>query len=86
MSRTVQISLPEELAAVVASAVANGEYASESDAILDAVVEWETQRLSETISVEELCSAWREGVESGPGRSMSIEEIKAEARRRHGAA
>jgi antitoxin ParD1/3/4 len=74
--------LPDDLAAEVASAVQGGEYASESDAILGAVAEWRVQRQVETIGVEELRHLWQEGVDSGRGRSKSIEEIKAEARRR----
>lgn len=81
-NRTVQVSLPEELEAEVAAAVARGEFASESDAIRDAVAEWHTQRMVEAVGVEELRRLWREGLESGSGRSLSIDDIKAEARRR----
>ena len=80
--RTLEVSLPDDLAAEVTSAVQRGEYASESDAVLGAVAEWRVQRVAETIGVEELRRLWHEGVDSGPGRSMSTEEIKAEARRR----
>lgn len=80
--RTLEIPLPDDLAAEVASAVARGEFATESDAVLGAVAEWRVQRLAETIGVEELRRLWQEGVDSGRGRSMSIEEIKAEARLR----
>jgi hypothetical protein len=37
--RKLEISLPDDLAAEVASAVARGEFTSESDAVLGAVVE-----------------------------------------------
>jgi antitoxin ParD1/3/4 len=80
--RRLEISLPDDLADEVASAVAHGEFASESDAVLEAVVEWRLRRLAETIGVEELRRLWQEGIDSGPGRSMSIEEIIAEARSR----
>jgi len=80
--RTLEVSLPDDLAAEVASAVQRGEYGSESEAVLGAVAEWRVQRVAEMIGVEELRRLWREGVDSGPGRSMSVEEIKAEARRR----
>jgi antitoxin ParD1/3/4 len=79
---TLEVALPDDLAAEVASAVQRGEYASESDAVLGAVAEWRIQRLAEMIGVEELRRLWQEGVDSGPRRSMSVEEIKAEARRR----
>ena len=80
--RTLEVSLPDDLAAEVAPAVQCGEFMSESDAVLGAVAEWRVQRLAETIGVEELRHLWQEGVDSGPGRSKSIEEIKAEAWRR----
>ena len=80
--RTLEVSLPDDLAVEVMSAVQRGEYASESDAVLGAVAEWRIQRVAEMIGVEELRRLWREAVDSGPGRSMSIEEIKTEARRR----
>jgi Arc/MetJ-type ribon-helix-helix transcriptional regulator len=76
--RTLEVSLPDDLAAEVASA---GEYASESDAVLGAVAVWRAQRVAEMIGVEELRRLWW-GVDSGPGRSTSVDEIKAEARRR----
>jgi Arc/MetJ-type ribon-helix-helix transcriptional regulator len=52
--KKLEISLPDDLAAEVASAVARGEFTSESDAVLGAVVEWRVQRLAETNGVEEL--------------------------------
>ena len=78
----LEVCLSDDLAAEVTSAVQRGEYASESDAVLGAVAEWRLQRVAEMIGVEELRRLWREGIDSGPGRSMSVEEIKAEARRR----
>ena len=74
--------MPDELAAEVTSAVEQGEYVSESDVVLGAIAEWRVQRLAEMLGVEELRRLWQEGVDSGPGRFMSVEEIKAEARRR----
>jgi Arc/MetJ-type ribon-helix-helix transcriptional regulator len=50
--RTLEVSLPDDLAAEVASAVRRGEYASESDAVLGAVAEWRVQRVAEMIGVE----------------------------------
>lgn len=82
----VQLSLPEDLAAEVSAAVERGEYASEAEALLGAVEEWRAQRQVDAIGVEELRRLVREGIESGPGRYESFEDIRAEARRRfHGA-
>jgi antitoxin ParD1/3/4 len=77
--RTVHLTLREDLDAEVAAAVAGGEYASAEEAIAGAVAEW---RASRQLDGEALRRLWREGVESGSGRNMSIAEIKEEARRR----
>ena len=56
---------------------------SENDAIRAAIAQWRTERLVERTDLEELRRLWREGVEGGSGRVGEIDEIKAEARRRH---
>ena len=78
----VQLALPEDLAAELSAAVERGEYESESDALLGAVEEWRAQRQAEAIGVEELRRLIQEGIDSGPGRFDSFEDIRAEARRR----
>lgn len=82
MGRTLRVTLPDELEREVEAAVARGEYASEGEAICGAVAEWQGRRATQTLNVDELRALWQEGIESGQGRSMSIEEIKTEARRR----
>lgn len=80
--RIMEVLLPDDLAAEISASVERGEYPSESDAVIGAVEEWRAQRSVEALSVEELCRLWLEGIDSGPGRGLTIEEIKAEARRR----
>jgi Arc/MetJ-type ribon-helix-helix transcriptional regulator len=41
--RTLEVSLPDDFAAEVKSAVQRGEYASESGAVLGAVAEWRVE-------------------------------------------
>ena len=82
MGQIVQVTLPEELDAEVKDAVARGEYKSEDEAICAAVSDWREQRMVEAIGVDELRRLVEEGIASGPGRFASIEEIKAEARKR----
>lgn len=78
----IYLSLPDDLAAEISAAVGRGEYASERDAVLGAVEEWRAQRQADAIGVEELRRLVQEGIESGPGRFESFEDIRAEARRR----
>ena len=81
--RTLQVTLPDDLEAEVAAAVAGGEYSSAEDVVANAVAEWRAgRRLDASLDGEELRRLWREGIESGAGRNMSIDDIKSEARRR----
>ena len=50
--------------------------------ISDALREWQITRAGEGLSVEELRRLVQEGIDSGPGREISIDEIKEEVRRR----
>ena len=76
------ITLSPEVAAAVDSAVKAGEYASDSEVIGDALREWKERRENHGYTIAELRRLIQEGIDSGPGRFSSIEEIKAEARRR----
>jgi antitoxin ParD1/3/4 len=79
MTAKMSISLTEEHARLINDAVASGDYASSSEVIREALREWKTKRL--------LGQLWDEGLASGrlePGET--IENIKAEGRRRHSAA
>jgi antitoxin ParD1/3/4 len=81
MGREVQIFLPDELANDIGAAVAQGEYASEEEIIREAIEEWNGRRLENAIPIERLKALVQEGIDSGPGRGSSIDEIIAEARR-----
>jgi antitoxin ParD1/3/4 len=81
----MEIFLAPETAAAVEEAVASEEYASASDVIADALRAWQVNRAGEGLDVEELRRLVQEGIDSGPGREISIEEIKEEVRRRTGA-
>ena len=77
-----RITLSPELAAEIDSAVKAGEFASEDEAIADALREWKERRDNHGYTIAELRRAIQEGIDSGPGRFASIDEIKQEARRR----
>lgn len=73
------ITLSPELAVAVDDVVAAGEYASASEVIRDALRQWKDRRDLHGYTVEELRKLVQEGIESGPGRFASIDEIKVEA-------
>jgi antitoxin ParD1/3/4 len=80
-ARTLQLSLPDDLAAEIAAAVARGEYGSEKDVVVGVVAEWRARRRAEETEIEEWRGLWREEIDSGPGRFELIEDIRVESRR-----
>jgi antitoxin ParD1/3/4 len=78
----ITIALTHEMAGFVRNAVETGEYASTSEVIRDAVREWKERRDLLGYTVEELRDLVRDGLESGPSKHASMDEIKTEARRR----
>ena len=79
--RTLQLSLPDDLAAEIAAAVRRGEYGSEKDVVVGAVSEWRARRQVKTTEIEEWRGLWREEIDAGPGRFELIEDIRVESRR-----
>lgn len=78
----ISIALTPEMAEIVRRSVETGEYASSSDLISEALLEWHEKRGLPEDRVEELRRLWHEGLASGPGRFETMAAIKAEARRR----
>jgi antitoxin ParD1/3/4 len=78
----ISVALTPEFMALLKEAVDSGEYTSASEVIRDALRHWKERRAHQDLSTEELRALWQRGVESGPGRFASIDEIKKEARRR----
>lgn len=78
----LSIALTTEQAALVRQVVENGEYATSSEVIREALREWKLKRDFQQTEIEELRRLWDEGLKSGPGKLGSMKAIKAEARRR----
>lgn len=78
----ITIALTPEMAGFVRRAVDAGEYASTSEAIRDAVREWQERRDLLGYTVEQLRDLVQEGLESGPSHHATMADVKAEARRR----
>jgi antitoxin ParD1/3/4 len=80
--RKVSIALPDDLADMVRGAVDKGGYASASEVVREALRDWRERQQRKAAALMELRQLVRQGVNSGPGRFASIDEIKGEARRR----
>ena len=80
----ISISLPPELIVLIKRAIDSGMYSSTSEVIREALHDWKEKQARKAVAIKELKRLWREGLASGPGRFSSMDEIKAEARRRLG--
>ena len=58
----ISIALPPEMAALVRSAVATGEYASSSEVIRDALRDWKHKRSLRQQGIAELRQLWQEAL------------------------
>ena len=70
--------LAEDLNAALESAVAAGQYASTDAAIAHALQIWTKREIKKAEATEYLRSLIQEGIDSGPGRELDFEELKAQ--------
>jgi antitoxin ParD1/3/4 len=83
-----KITLTPELAAAIDGAVEAGEYASDNEAISDALREWKERRDNHGYTIAELRRLIQEGIDSGPGMdgptfmAQMRERIEAKAKER----
>ena len=82
----ISVALTTEMNDLVQAAVASGEYATGSEVIGEALREWNLRRTLRQHEHADVQLLWAEGLNSGPGRLGSMDEIKREARRRLNAA
>jgi len=78
----LSIALTPEMAAAVRQCVESGEYASSSEVIREALRDWKLKRSLQQTELAELRNLWQAGLDSGPGRYATMNDIKAEARKR----
>jgi antitoxin ParD1/3/4 len=76
----LSIALPAPMAATVRRAVEDGEYASTSEVIRDALRLWESRRELRSRDLELLRRRWDEGKASGRAGSLDIPGLIAEER------
>jgi antitoxin ParD1/3/4 len=78
----VSIALTGEQLAFLKDAVETGEYATTSEAIREALREWQWKRELRGEELDFLREKWRAGVASGPAIKVDMSELREEARRR----
>jgi antitoxin ParD1/3/4 len=78
----ISIALPPDMVADIKAAVEQGEYATTSEVIRDALRDWRLKRVIETLDAEELRRLVQEGIESGP--SLDAETVFARLRAKYG--
>lgn len=76
------IDLASDMDKLVSDAVQSGDYSSASEIVDEALRMWSESRDNFGYSLDELRALVKDGVSSGPGKYASMDEIKAEARRR----
>jgi antitoxin ParD1/3/4 len=64
----------------VRAAVANGEYASSSEAVREVLRDWQLRRALHQKELEELRRVWQEGIDGSPDHLADMQASKAEAR------
>jgi antitoxin ParD1/3/4 len=78
----VSVTLTGEQVAQLKSAVDSGEYATTSEAIREALREWQWKRELRTEEMGRLRHLWEEGIASGPAVEVDMKELRQRARQR----
>jgi len=76
------INLSPDMEDRVNEAISSGEYGSASDVVDAALRMWSERRENFGYTLDELRTLVNAGIESGSGKLASVDDIKAEARRR----
>jgi antitoxin ParD1/3/4 len=80
--RTMTVSLSEQQAGRIQTAVESGDYASNSEVVRDALRLWEDAQLRRKSATDRLRVAIDEGLASGPGREVRAETLLKEFKAR----
>ena len=78
----ISIALTPEIATMIRSAVATGEYATTSEVVRDALRTWRAERDRRSMAIDALRNLWRQGVASGPSQPLEAEDLKLRGRAR----
>ena len=75
------IDLASDMDKLLSEAIERGDYASTSEIVDEALRLWSQKRDNFGYTLAELRALVNDGIESGPGKYASIDDIKAEAHR-----
>lgn len=78
----ISVALPTDMLELVRKAVDDGDYATTSEVIREALREWKTRRESREEALAELRRLVQEGLDSDQWHPLDTEAIKREGRRR----
>ena len=78
----LSVALTPELAEEIRAAIAEGEYASTSEVVREALRAWKHGRETRATVLDELRRLWHDGIESGPSASLDADDIKRRGRER----
>ena len=76
--RAMTISLSPQQAGRIEAAVETGDYAPNSEVVREALRLWEGREERRRAAIAKLRQAIEEGLASGPGRSVTAEQLIAE--------
>lgn len=76
----VSVAMTSEQIAALKAAVDAGEYATTSEAVREALREWQWKRQQRAEELNRLREQWREGKASGPATPLDVADIRKQAR------
>lgn len=78
----ISVALTGEQVATLKAAVDSGEFATTSEAVREALRDWQLKRRLQREEIRRLQELWDEGKASGPARPFNSKRILAAARSR----
>jgi len=76
------VVLPPDALRLIREAIAEGDYESIEDVLLDALRAWKMERAGRKAMIAELRRDIQEGIESGPGDNLDVEDFIKRAKER----
>ena len=76
----VSVALTGEQVDFLRTAVEGGEYATTSEAVREALREWQWKRELRAEEIGRLREGWQQGKASGPGASVNMAKMREKAR------